>query len=69
MKLDLYRRQRGVTLAFLAALVGVSEVAMSRYERGSRIPRPEIMRRIVTATEGAVQPNDFHADPREGEAA
>ena len=59
MKLDRYRAENKITLAALAKEVGVSEVAMSRYERGERTPRPTIMRAITAATGGAVTPNDF----------
>ena len=59
MKLRDYRRQTEITLAALAKKVGVSEVAMSRYERGERMPRPVIMRDIERVTDGKVRPNDF----------
>lgn len=62
MKLRDYRIQKNVTLAWLAERVGVSEVAMSRYERGVRVPRRDIMRRIEEVTEGAVRPNDHYSE-------
>ena len=31
-----------------------------RYENGERLPAPDVMRRIVAATNGTVQPNDFY---------
>ena len=67
MKLKSYRTEKNITLADLAAKVGVSEVAMSRYERGERIPRRDVMSKIEQVTDGAVQPNDFF--DTHGEAA
>jgi transcriptional regulator with XRE-family HTH domain len=57
MKLRTYREENGLTLAQMADKVGVSEVSMSRYERGDRMPRPEVMRKIGEVTGGAVRPN------------
>ncbi|WP_283771040.1 helix-turn-helix domain-containing protein [Roseococcus pinisoli] len=34
-----------------------------RYASGERIPRPEVMRRIVHATGGKVTPGDFYHAP------
>ncbi|AWK85052.1 helix-turn-helix domain-containing protein [Azospirillum thermophilum] len=59
MELKEYRDAKSITLAGLAAAVGVTEVAMSRYERGIRFPRPEIIERIEEATDGAVRAEDF----------
>lgn len=59
MKLRQYRDTHNLTLAQMAEQVGVSEVSMSRYERGDRMPRPEVMRKIGEVTGGAVRPNDF----------
>lgn len=69
MKLADYRKQRSLTLAELAGQVGVSEVAMSRYENGHRIPGRDVMARIVAVTDGAVQPNDFYPSPATQESA
>lgn len=59
MKLQEYRKQKDMTLAEVAEKVGVTEVAISRYERGERIPRPAIMQKIEEITDGFVRPNDF----------
>jgi transcriptional regulator with XRE-family HTH domain len=40
------RKQAGMTLKELAAAVGVSDVAICRYESGKRTPRPAIAKRI-----------------------
>ena len=54
-----------MTLAELAKRIGVTEVSLSRYEREERIPAREIMPKIVEATGGAVQPNDFYSSENE----
>lgn len=43
-----------------AAIIGVSEVSVTRYLQGSRIPSKDEMLRIAKATDGAVTPNDFY---------
>lgn len=59
MKLEAYIAETGTKRAAIAQAIGVSEVAIHRYISGTRIPRPETMAKIVAATGGAVQPNDF----------
>lgn len=59
----------GLTLAAFAAEVGVSEAAMSRYARAKRTPRPDILRRIVAASGGRIQPNDLFERPLGGAGA
>ncbi len=51
-----------------AAMIGVSQAAVNRYKRG-RIPQPDVMRRIIDATSGLVQPNDFFSETNTTEAA
>jgi transcriptional regulator with XRE-family HTH domain len=63
MKIADYCKKKGLTLCELAPEVGVSPSGMSRYARGSRIPSPEVMRRIYIVTCGAVTPNDFYGLP------
>lgn len=58
MKLEEYRRRQNLTLAALGELIGVTDVAVHRYEHG-RVPEPKVLRRIIEATGGAVQANDF----------
>lgn len=60
MKLLDWRRKAGLTQAQIADLIGVAQPAVTRYEAG-RHPRPEIMRRIITATGGEVTAADFYA--------
>lgn len=67
MQLSDYLKESELTLTAFAALVGVSVEAVRRYSEGSRIPNRGIMPRIIKATDGKVQPNDFF--PPETEAA
>ena len=60
MKLKDYMVVHGVGLTEMARLLGVSEVAVSRYRQGARRPSPDVMRRIIRVTKGAVTPNDFY---------
>jgi transcriptional regulator with XRE-family HTH domain len=60
MKLQDYRQQNGISPTQLAELLAVSPMAVSRYERGQRIPEPPVMQRIAEATGGAVTANDFY---------
>ena len=46
--------------AHLAKVLGISVISVHRYITGGRMPTKAIMRRIVDATNGAVQPNDFY---------
>ena len=59
MKLKTYLTETNTKRGDLAKTIGVTEVAIHRYITGARIPRQETMSRIVAATNGAVQPNDF----------
>ena len=54
-----YLKAKNLPQVRLAELIGVTEAAMSRYVAG-RIPTPKILKKIVVATDGAVQPNDFY---------
>lgn len=49
--------------AAFGALIGVTEVAVTRYVNGARIPRPAKMALIEKVTKGAVKPNDFFGKP------
>lgn len=60
MTLDAYLRLHGYTEFAFAAEIGASQASVSMYRRGKRVPRPPIMRRITTATKGAVQASDFY---------
>lgn len=45
--------------ADFAKAVGVSEVAITRYVGGKRMPRPDLLVKIKEATRGAVTADDF----------
>ena len=60
MKLDSFLASLNYPAREFSRKLGVSPAAVARYASGKRIPSPEIMRRIVTETEGAVTPNDFY---------
>lgn len=60
MTLSEYLDSHTLTLTAFAERVGVSVEAVRRYTDGDRLPRPDVMARIVEATAGAVQPGDFY---------
>lgn len=59
MKLADYLETVGETHEAFAARIGVSQVTITRYINGRRLPRPHVLTRIVSATKGAVTANDF----------
>ena len=59
MTLDCYLKKHGLTHTAFATRIGSTVQSVHRYVHGQRYPRPEIMRRIVEATDGAVTANDF----------
>lgn len=69
MNLRSYLSSRGISEAAFGAQIGVSQAAVNRYVRRSRIPTPPIMAKIVEATDGQVTANDFYAQPDTSEAA
>jgi transcriptional regulator with XRE-family HTH domain len=66
MTLDEYRKERRLSLAALAGLLGAPHATIARrwcLPRGhpnAMIPSPKYMLRIMDVTAGAVQPNDFY---------
>jgi transcriptional regulator with XRE-family HTH domain len=58
-----FRRDKGLTLAVLAKRIGVSAAAVSRYERGIRVPRYKTMLKIREVTNDNVGLDDW-AFPR-----
>jgi transcriptional regulator with XRE-family HTH domain len=68
-KLRDWRKTQGLTQEQLAAQVKSTSTSISRYERGERMPEPEVMRAIVVATGGVVTANDFYALAGEQNAA
>ncbi len=63
MRIADYLKSVNLTLTEFARRAGVSVAAMSRYASGQQIPRPDAMRRIADASEGAIGPADFYASP------
>lgn len=61
MNLRRYLTVSGISEAAFGAQIGVSQAAVNRYVRRARIPTPQIMARIVEATDGQVTANDFYA--------
>lgn len=70
MKLKSYRTAKKLSLAQLAAKIGVAnESVVRRYETGARMPRPEIIEKIWSVTDGKVDFNDHLEARREWIAA
>lgn len=64
MQLRDYLLSANETYAGFARRIGVSNAkVVARYAKGERIPDRLVMPRIVAATAGAVQPNDFFDAP------
>lgn len=42
-------------------LIGKTQQSVNRYRRGEQMPDRDTMAKIVTATQGKVQPNDFYS--------
>lgn len=69
MTLKQYLSEQDLSCEAFGRLIGVGAPSVWRYATGARMPRPNIMRKIVAATDGAVQPTDFYSQGTEGEAA
>lgn len=63
MNLREFLKARSMSEADLGRALGVGQATVNRYIRGERIPRPEVMRRIVEVTDGQVGPADFYDLP------
>ncbi len=59
MTLADYIDTRGVAVADFANAIQVTPQTVYRYLSGERTPRGKMLRRIIAATAGAVQPVDF----------
>lgn len=59
MKLQNYLALNAVKQKDFAAHIGEKPARICMYCLGRRIPRPDVMRKIFDATNGAVTPNDF----------
>ena len=70
MRLGQWRREAGLTLAEVGAMIGVSAEAARRYEADARVPDRRRMRAIHLATGGKVSANDvYRLGPIHGRAA
>ena len=58
-KLREYRIARGLSQQDLAASVGVKKSAISRIEKGKRVPSMGLVSRIVEVSEGELCADDF----------
>lgn len=61
MKLGDYLDQNDLEVKDFADRIGMSAEAIRLYVAGRRVPRPEAMAKIIQATGGKVEPNDFFA--------
>ena len=61
MQLREYLKSNDITLPAFAETIGVSVQAVHRYVKGGRKPKPTVMDKIMDATQGNVQPNDFYS--------
>lgn len=74
MRLSDYLEKNRLTQTEFAKLIDADQGQIARYISGDRLPRRDVMQKIIDATAGAVTPNDFFdvpADPApvEGRAA
>lgn len=56
-----FRKEEGMTLAIMAARVGISPASMFRIETGDQWPSPEIITRIVDLSDGKLTVADVIA--------
>lgn len=59
MKLADWIEVKGLKSKWVAAQLRVSPTTLSMYCTEQRVPRPDVMRRIIQLTDGHVEPNDF----------
>lgn len=60
MKLKEYRKKENKTQMDVAKDLGVRQGIISAWELGNRTPSSTCMKKIITYTDGEVQPNDFY---------
>ena len=62
MQLSEYLSEKGISLSAFARQVGAKNArTIQRYTKHGRIPAGAMMAKIMAATDGKVQPNDFFA--------
>jgi hypothetical protein len=62
MKLNEYLTSTKTSPVDFAIAIGMPIKILARILTGERVPRKTAMAKIVIATNGLVQPNDFYAD-------
>lgn len=66
MTLNDYMKNNGLNDQKLADKVGVSRSAITQYRLGDRMPKPEILVKLVAATDNEVSPLDLASGLRRG---
>jgi transcriptional regulator with XRE-family HTH domain len=66
MTLNDYMKNNGLNDQKLADKVGVSRSAITQYRLGDRMPKPEILVKLVAATGNEVSPLDLVSGLRRG---
>lgn len=69
MKLEDYLAQFAVKQKDFAEQIGEKSARVNKYCLGTRIPRPQVMRKIFEATGGLVDANSFYLLPQTGSTA
>ena len=69
MTLDEFLTTKNIKEEAFAEMAKVSQAAISRYRTGKRTPRADVMQRIIDASGGLVEANDFFAMPPVQQAA
>ena len=69
MKLKDYLIENFITETEFAEKIGCRQPAVSRYIHEKTIPRPHLMKKIFTTTDGQVTPHDFPNRFRDGKIA
>lgn len=64
MKLSTYLADHSLSVADFAGKIGVTPEAVRRYALNKRVPRRQVMERIILATGGQVRVEDFFPDLR-----
>ena len=59
MKLKNYLNIKNITSKRFAELINVSEISVSRYINGVRLPAKNVQKKIYSATNGLVTYDDF----------
>lgn len=67
MTLSEYMDKHGMTDQKMSEIVGVSRSAITQYRLGDRMPKPEILVRLVEATDAKVSPMDMAMGLRRGQ--